>query len=298
MTSPTAPDTPESIATRGPGSLVTFFRMIKLSHSVFALPFALAAAFLASEGWPDPGILGKIVLACVFARTAAMAFNRWADARIDARNPRTASREIPAGKLKRSTVGWLTLLFAGLFIATAAWINPLAFALSPVALVVLLGYSLLKRFTSSTHLVLGLALGLSPVGAWIAIRGEFALVPVVLGLAVACWTAGFDVIYACQDVEFDRETGLHSLPEKLGIARALWVSRCLHVIAVGLLLLTGHLAALGVVYLVGVGLVAALLIYEQSLVRADDLSRVNLAFFTLNGLVSLVFMATVLIDRW
>ncbi len=270
--------------------------MIKLSHSIFALPFALAAAFLASEGWPDALILFKIVLACFFARTLAMAFNRWADAKIDAENPRTAVREIPQGLLRRSTVGWITVAFSILFVLTSYWINWLAFYLSPIALIILLGYSLLKRVTSNTHLFLGIALGLSPVGAWIAIKNEFALLPVVLGFSVACWTAGFDIIYSCQDADYDRKVGLHSIPSKVGIKNALWISRFLHLATVGLLISVGAIGDLGTYYYIGVGIVSAILTYEQCLVKPNDLSKVNLAFFTLNGIVSMVFMTTVILD--
>ncbi len=279
---------------RGARSLAVFLEMVKVSHSIFALPFAVSALFLASGGLPDLAVLAKVVLAVIFARTAAMAFNRWADADIDARNPRTHSRAIPAALLSRTFVGIAAFAGAAAFVLTAAWINRLAFALSPLVLAVLLGYSYTKRFTRLSHLVLGLALGLSPLGAWVAARGEVALLPAILGAAVLFWTAGFDVIYACQDVDFDRKEGLRSIPERWGVARALAASRLLHALTVALLIGVGRLGNLGWVYAAGVAVVAGLLIYEHSLVRAGDLSRVNQAFFTVNGIVSLAFMAAVI----
>ena len=282
-----------------------FLGEIRVAHSIFALPFAIAAAFMASDlppypleddGSPFLPLLGKIILACFFARTAAMAFNRFCDAEIDARNPRTANRALPAGRLSAAFMLGATVLSTLAFVATAWWINRLAFALSPVALLVLLGYSYSKRFTSFSHLILGAALGLSPLGAWIAVRAEIELLPVLLGVAVLLWTAGFDIIYACQDHEFDREEGLRSIPNRLGVARALIVSRLFHVLTVGLLLGIGLLSRYGAPYHAGVALVAALLIYEHSIVRPGDLSRVNVAFFTLNGLVSLFFMTSVILQ--
>ncbi len=276
--------------------LLAFLEAIKLSHSIFALPFAVAAAFLAAGGLPAWPVLGKVLLAVVLARTAAMSFNRWADAEIDAANPRTAARAIPSGLLSKSFVGGAGLLSCLGFVAVAAWINSLAFALSPIAVAVLLGYSYSKRFTAFSHLILGLALGLSPVGAWIAVRGEIALPAVTLGLAVVFWTAGFDIIYACQDRSFDVEYGLHSLPRRLGIARALLLTRVFHVLTAVLLVFVGLQADLGIIYALGVGCVVALLVYENSLVKVDDFSRVNAAFFTMNGLVSLVFVAAVILQ--
>ncbi len=279
---------------RGARSMGVFLEMVKVSHSIFALPFAVSALFLASGGFPSLPVLGKVVLAVVFARTAALAFNRWADADIDALNPRTRSRAIPAALLSRPQVGIAALLSGAVFVLTAAWINRLAFALSPVVLVVLLGYSYTKRFTRLSHLVLGLALGLSPLGAWVAARGEVALLPAVLGAAVLFWTAGFDIIYACQDVDFDRKEGLRSIPERWGVARALAAARILHAFTVALLIGVGYLGGLDWVYGAGVAVVALLLIYEHSLVRPEDLSRVNQAFFTVNGIVSLAYMAAVI----
>ena len=281
---------------KGFASIGVFLEMIKVSHSIFALPFALTAAVLAADGLPDWLLVVKIIIACVFARTAAMAFNRWADHLVDARNPRTSSRAIPAGALSATSVLVAAVASAALFVFNAYLINSLAFALSPVALVVLFGYSFTKRFTQLSHLVLGVALGLSPIGAWIAVRGEFHILPVLLGLAVLFWTAGFDVIYACQDVEFDRKNDLHSLPSRWGSRRALWISRGFHAVTIALLIAVGIVGALGIAFAIGVALVATLLTYEQLLVRPDDLSKVNVAFFTLNGCVSLVFMLMTIVD--
>jgi 4-hydroxybenzoate polyprenyltransferase len=273
---------------------VLYGRMIKVAHSVFALPFALASAALAArEGFRWPQVLW-IVVAMVGARSAAMGFNRLADHEIDARNPRTAARELPAGVLKRSEVWALVLLSAAALVFAAAMLNPLCLALSPIALAIVFGYSYTKRFTALSHLVLGLALAVAPVGAWLAIRGTFSSVPVLIGLAVLFWVAGFDVIYACQDAEFDRAAGLHSMPARLGIARALAVARVLHVLAVGLLAAVHPAAGLHPLYLGGVAAIACILAYEHSLVHADDLSRVDAAFFTMNGWVSVLYLAVTL----
>jgi len=270
---------------------LVYGRMIKFSHSVFALPFALASAAVAANGrvpWPE---LPWIVLAMIGARSAAMGFNRLADQAIDARNPRTAGRELPRGLLSRREVWLFVGLSALALVGAAAMLNPLCLLLSPVALLVVLGYSYTKRFTSLSHLVLGLALSIAPVGAWLAVRGRFDLPPVVLALAVLCWVAGFDTIYSCQDVDFDRREGLRSLPALLGIRRALTVARLLHVAAVVLLAALYTLAPLHPVYLAGVAAVAALLVYEHSLVSADDLSRVDAAFFAVNGWIAVGYLA-------
>jgi len=272
-----------------------FCEAIKVSHSIFALPFAVASAFIASGGWPQLRLLALIVAAVVLARTSAMAFNRWADARIDLENPRTRGRAVPAGLLGRSTMLAAAALSALGFVGICAAINPLAFALSPVALGVILGYSFTKRFTWLSHAVLGLALGLSPMGAWVAVRGEVAVLPALLGLAVLLWTAGFDIIYACQDTDFDVRSGLHSIPARFGNRRALRLSKALHVAVVILLAAVGVIAGLRWPYALGVACVAVLLVREHSVVSPEDLSRVDMAFFTLNGLVSLVFMASVII---
>ncbi len=279
------------------GKLGTFLESIKFSHSIFALPFALATFFMAGSEGVSWSLLAKIVAACVLARTAAMSFNRLADARVDRLNPRTSSRAVPAGELSRTFMAGATITACCLFALCCWWINSLALYLCPLALLVLLGYSYTKRFTSLCHLFLGLALGLSPVGVWVAVHEKIELLPVLLGLAVAFWTAGFDVIYACQDYDFDRREGLHSIPAKLGLPAALFISRLFHLLTVGLLLSLGLQAEFGTFYWLGTGIVAVLLAYEQSLVKAGDLSRVNLAFFTLNGIVSLVFMTSVILEK-
>ena len=271
------------------GAFVETMKMIKIEHSVFALPYALVAAVLAARGLPEPRVILLVVAAMVCARSAAMAFNRLVDAPIDAANPRTAVRSIPAGRLSRAYATGFTLLTAGLFIFIAYLLNPLAFALSPLVLTVLLGYSLTKRFTSLCHFVLGLALGLSPLGAWIAVTGSADWVPVLLGLAVLLWTAGFDIIYACQDIGFDREHRLHSVPATFGISRSLFLSRALHAIMLAVLVWFGIHLSLSWLYWIGLAIVAACLVYEHSLVWGGSLERVDLAFFTMNGVVSLVF---------
>jgi len=267
-------------------------RMIKIEHSIFALPFALVAAFLAASGFPTLRTLGLILAAMVLARSAAMAFNRVVDAEIDAANPRTASRSIPAGRLSRTYAWTFTLVCVLLFVGVAWLLNPLAFYLSPFVLAVLLGYSYSKRFTALCHFILGIALGLAPLGAWIAVTGSFSWLPVLLGVAVMGWTAGFDIIYACQDMEFDRDHHLHSIPETLGVARSLVLSRLLHVTMIGLLIWFGLHLQMVWPYWVGIALVVACLVYEHSLVWGGNLEKVDMAFFTMNGVVSLVFGVT------
>lgn len=271
-----------------------FLEMIKFEHTVFALPFALTGALLGARGLPTARQLLLIVAAAVCARTAAMSFNRWADAHYDALNPRTSQRAIPQGLLTKRFALGATILSALGFLVCAYALNYLAFLLSPVALFVLLGYSYTKRFTSLSHFVLGLALGIAPAGAWIAVRGTLELPAVLLSLAVLSWVAGFDLIYACQDVEFDRRYGLYSVPARLGIPRALKLSALLHSFTVVLLLAVGLVAALGVFYFFGVACVGALFCYEHRLVHPEDLSRLDVAFFTANswvGMIVLVFTA-------
>jgi 4-hydroxybenzoate polyprenyltransferase len=231
-----------------------------------------------------------IVVAMVGARSAAMGFNRLADQAIDARNPRTAGRELPRGVLSRASVWVFVLVSAAALVAAAAMLNPLCLALSPVALAVVFGYSYTKRFTSLSHLALGLALGIAPVGAWLAVRGRFELTPIVLGVAVLAWVAGFDTIYACQDAEFDRRVGLHSLPARLGIGPALRTARVFHAIAAVHLLALYALEPLHPLYLAGVACVAGGLLYEHSLVKPLDLSRVDAAFFLVNGWISVGYL--------
>jgi 4-hydroxybenzoate polyprenyltransferase len=270
--------------------------MIKFPHTVFALPFAIMSAFLAAGGVPTARQLFWILLCMVGARSAAMSFNRIADARIDARNPRTASRAIPAGRLSVAETAAFMLAMIALFVFSASRLNRLAFILSPVALAIILGYSYTKRFTTYSHFLLGLALAIAPVGAWIAINEEFHIVALLLGLAVLLWTAGFDIIYACQDVDFDRREGLYSAPKRWGVSGALVLSAVLHAAMVVVLLAVMAVAGLGIVYLVGVLLVSVLLLYEHYIVKPGDLSRVNTAFFNINGLVSLLLMVLTIVD--
>lgn len=261
--------------------------MIKFEHTLFALPFALMSALLAADGLPPGRVLFWILVAMVGVRSSGMAFNRLVDHALDARNPRTAVRALPAGQLSRAQVWSFVAATTALFLLAAAQLNPLTLLLSPVALAVVWGYSFTKRFSPFCHLVLGLALGIAPSGAWIAVRGTLDPPPMLLTTAVLLWVGGFDVIYACQDVEFDRREGLRSIPERLGIAGALRLSSAMHAAAVTLLLALPLLAPLGAVYYAGVAAVAALLVYEHGLVKPDDLSRVDAAFFTVNGGVSL-----------
>ena len=276
--------------------LKIILEMIKFEHTIFALPFAVMSAFIAADGVPSLAKCGWILVAMVGARSCAMAFNRLADAEFDSMNPRTAMRAIPAGLITKSAVWIFTIISAGLLVLAAWRLNPLAFALSPVALAVVMGYSYTKRFTVFSHFWLGLSLSISPVGAWIAIQGSFALPPIILCLVVLLWTAGFDIIYACQDVNFDKMHGLRSIPAKLGIRWSLWLSSALHVIAVLLLLGIPLLVELGTFYYIGVGIVVLIFVYEHAIVKPTDLSRVNLAFFTLNGMISLVLMALSIAD--
>ncbi len=278
--------------------VVSYGRMIRFPHSVFALPFALTAAALAAQrSGITAGQVLWIVVAMVAARSAAMGFNRLVDHAIDARNPRTAGRELPRGVLSRREVLAFIVLSSAVLVLAAGMLNPLCLALSPVALAIVFGYSYTKRLTAGSHLVLGLALAVAPVGAWLAVRGQLDTVPIVLGLAVLLWVAGFDTIYACQDVAFDRAEALLSLPARLGMAPALMAARGMHVLAVLLLLSLYWLAPLHPVYLVGVAGVAVLLSWEHTLVRPDDLSRVMLAF-NVNGWVSAGYFAFTLAAVW
>lgn len=277
--------------------------MIKIEHSIFALPFAMIGMIWGSRSafgalWPGFWTFGWIVVAMVACRSAAMAYNRIADREIDAVNPRTKMRAIPAGLLTLRHASLFFYASCAIFVVAAAMLNPLALALSPVALGITLLYSITKRFTPLCHFVLGLSLGIAPAAAWIASTGrlEWPILPIVA--AVLFWTAGFDLIYSLQDEEFDRDHGLRSLPQTLGKARALVVSRICHVLAVACLALGGWAVGVGVVWYLGVLFAAGLLAYEQSLVRPSDLSKVNLAFFTLNGFVSLGLFAFALVDGW
>ena len=266
--------------------------MIKWEHSVFALPFALCGAMLAAGGWPSAHQLGWIVVAMVTARSAAMAFNRLADATIDAANPRTRSRALPAGVLTPAFVGSFVALSCAIFVYASFQLNRLAFLLSPVALAIVLLYSYTKRFTRWSHLALGLALGIAPAAAWIAVRGSLDARILLLTAAVTFWVGGFDVLYSCQDYEFDRREGLYSIPARFGIARSLWISRALHAGAFAALVALYFLTNLGTLAIAGVIATGALLIYQHTLVRAGDLSRLNAAFFTTNAFVSVILLLT------
>ncbi len=283
---------------RGVRQTRIILEMIKFEHTVFMLPFALMAAVVASQHhWPVFwSKLPWILLAMVGARSSAMAFNRLVDREYDARNPRTATRALPAGLLTVPQVVLFTIISAALLVLAAYRLNPLAFALSPVALLLALGYSYTKRFTAFSHFFLGLALAVAPVGAWIAITGRTDPPALWLGGAVVCWLFGFDILYALQDTEFDQTNGLHSMPAKLGNVRALLVSRVSHFVMVGLLVMVGLSAGLGLVYFIAVGLVTLMIAYEQSLVKANDLSKLNLAFFTLNGYISVGLFVLTLAD--
>jgi 4-hydroxybenzoate polyprenyltransferase len=267
--------------------------MIKWEHSIFALPFALCGAMLAAGGLPTAHQLAWIIVAMVAARSAAMAFNRLADAAIDAANPRTRTRALPAGHLTPAFVATFVVISSAIFVGAAAQLNRLSLLLSPVALAVLLLYSYTKRVTRWSHLVLGFALGIAPSAAWIAVRGSLDPRILLLTAAVTFWVAGFDVLYACQDFDFDRQTGLHSIPRFLGIGRALWAARVFHLIMLLLLISLVFAFGLGKLALAGVAVVAALLAYEHSVVSPKDLSKLNAAFFTMNGVISVVFLAFV-----
>lgn len=270
--------------------------MIKWEHSVFALPFALCGAMLAASGWPSAVQLVWIIVAMVAARSAAMAFNRLADVEIDAANPRTRTRALPAGRLSTGFVSGFVVISCALLVFAAARLNRLALELSPVAIAVLLLYSYTKRFMRWSHLVLGFALGIAPAAAWIAVRGSLDPRILLLTAAVTCWVAGFDVLYACQDFEFDCSHGLFSVPRFLGIARSLWFARSLHLLMLALLVSLIPAFGLGKIAIAGVLTVALLLAYEHSLVRANDLSRLNAAFFTMNGVISVVFFVFIAAD--
>lgn len=274
------------------GRVRTYMDLVRFSHTVFALPFAVMALFLAYPGrFPELRTTLLILVCLVAARTAAMAYNRLVDRDIDERNPRTRSRHLPAGLVSAREVLLVVVASSLVFVIATLFLNRLAFALSFPVLFVLLGYSHAKRFTAASHYVLGLALGLAPLGVWVAARGAVDSsywTPAVLGLSVLLWVAGFDILYSCQDVAFDRDAGLHSVPARLGVRRSLWVARVSHLSMVLCLLAVAWLASLGWLYLSGVAMAALLLLYEHRLVRPDDLSKINVAFFTVNGCISLL----------
>jgi 4-hydroxybenzoate polyprenyltransferase len=271
------------------GKIRTTLEMIKFEHSVFALPFALTGAMLAVRGWPAWRQILWLIVAMVGARSAAMAFNRIADLKFDSLNPRTQVRALPKGLLSVRFTAAFTAISCALLMFAAWELNPLAFMLSPVAIAILLGYSYTKRFTVISHLILGFCLGMSPIAAWVALRGDLSLAVLLLGAAVTLWVAGFDIIYACQDVEFDHRLGLHSIPKRFGIAPALYISAALHVGMLALLVMVARMEHLGWIALAGLAVVSVLLACEHAIVKPSDLSRVNAAFFTINGYISIFF---------
>ena len=283
------------------GSLSTYLSFVRFSHTVFALPFALSGALLAAREAPVTSVewmtIGWILVAMVAARSAAMGFNRLADARFDALNPRTANRELPRGAM-RTREATLFVAASSLVFVFAAWrLNPICFALSPVALAIVFWYSLAKRYTTWTQLFLGLAMAVAPVGGWLAVGGRGGWEPWLLGLAIGAWVGGFDVLYACQDLEFDRAHGLQSIPVRFGVRASLAISRLMHLVAVASLAGLAWIAPLPAFYLAGVAVVALLLAYEQSLVRADDLSQVKRAF-DMNGYVGILYFLVLAASIW
>ncbi len=281
------------------GRTLHYFSLVKFSHTVFAMPFALAGYFIGATG-PGYGFSLRtflLVLACmVFARSAAMAFNRWADLKYDSLNPRTAVREIPSGKITPRQAMVFVVASSLLFIISAGLLNRLTLVLSPVALAVILGYSYTKRFTPLCHLVLGLGLSLAPIGAYIAVTGHFAVLPLIYSFIVLTWVSGFDIIYSLQDDQFDRETGLYSIPAVMSRGKALGVSIFLHVVTVALVVLAGLIGGSGLIYLAGAAIFIIMLVYQHLIVKPDDLSRVDLAFGTTNGIAGVIFGLAVVLD--
>ncbi len=276
-----------------------YLSLIKFEHTIFAMPFAVISLLVASDGRPDPLTLLWVMVAMVGARSAAMAFNRLVDARIDADNPRTDDRHIPAGLISRSGAAIFVLLSAALLVFAAYMLNPLCFKLSPIALVVVLAYSYMKRVTPLAHLFLGLGLGIAPVGAWLAVTGQFAAFPLWLSAAVMFWVAGFDTIYGCQDAQYDRKVGLHSLASSFGVEKALIFSRVFHVLSVAFMAGAFRRAeSLGLVSLVAVVVMIGLLGWEQSLVRGGDLRRIDKAFFEINSWIGMMLLVAVLVDLY
>jgi 4-hydroxybenzoate polyprenyltransferase len=280
------------------GPLRHFLDAIKFEHTVFALPFAYVAMVLAADGWPGWRVLGWVTLAMVGARTLAMSVNRIADRWLDAKNPRTRGRHLPAGLLAPAQVGAAAVAAGALLLVSAWMLNPLCLALAPLAVLFLVGYSYTKRFTWLSHWILGFTDGIAAAGGWIAVRGAFDPPVFILWFALTVWIAGFDLIYACQDVAFDRAEGLHSVPARFGIAAALRVAQVCHVLTVGAFVLLGWTMGLGILYWAGVIAVAGLLVYEHSLVSPGDLSRLDVAFFNVNGYIAVILLAAVLAGRW
>lgn len=270
--------------------------MVRIEHTIFALPFAFLGAFLAVRGIPDLRQTGWIILAMIGARSAAMAFNRLVDMPFDSRNPRTANRALPRKQLSKGFVILFIAISSAMLVFAAAMLNPLSMKLCPLALGIIFFYSYTKRFTWFAHMFLGVALACAPIGAWIALKGSISSAPLILGFAVALWVAGFDIIYSCQDVEFDRNESLFSIPKRFGIRAALWISGILHLIMLGILAFLFVQEGMGIIGFSGLVIVGLLLAYEHRLVRPTDLSRANTAFFTINGWISILLCVTTAID--
>lgn len=279
-------------------SFFAFIKMIKLEHSLFALPFAFVGMILAANGLPSWDIILWVVVAMVGARSAAMGVNRYADAEIDARNPRTASREIPAGNISKKATLFYILLSLALYFTAAFMLNRLTAILSPIPVLIFILYAYAKRFTNFCHVILGIALGLAPICAWIAVTGSIDTAPFILGSAVILWVAGFDILYAIQDIEYDRKEGLYSIPAVFGTGGSLIIARILHFAAICLFISLMAFTNLGYVYLAGVLLSGALMAYEHSLVSKDELSKLNMAFFNMNAYISITIMIFTIIDIW
>lgn len=274
----------------------TYLRMIKFSHSIFALPFAFTSAIIASAGIPELKQIFWIIVAMVGARSGAMGLNRIIDIDIDRKNPRTASRELPQGIISLTEALVFVVVSFGLMIFSAYMLNPLCLKLSPVAIIVLILYSYTKRFTWASHFVLGLAIAAAPLGAWIAVRGTLDIEIIVLGIAIVFWLAGFDILYALQDIDFDKEHGLYSIPKRFGISKSLYLSRTFHIITFMLFVINGLIFELSGFYWAGILITAGLLLYEHSLIKKDDLRKLNMAFFNMNGYISMTIFIFTLMD--
>ncbi|PLX69627.1 MAG: 4-hydroxybenzoate octaprenyltransferase [Denitrovibrio sp.] len=274
----------------------TFLSMIKVEHTLFALPFAFTGMFLAAKGIPSFMTIFWVVVAVLGARSGAMGFNRVADAKIDARNPRTAGRDIPAGRISMKEATLYTFISFGVYFFAAYMLNPLCLILSPVPFLVFILYSYTKRFTALCHIVLGVALGIAPIGAWVAVTGSLNFGIIMLGLAVLFWVSGFDIVYACQDIDFDRDEGLFSIPRYLGLRNSLYLARVFHVIAFLIFLYTWSYFDLGFIYLVGILLTGGFMVYQHSIIKPEDLSRLDMAFFGLNAYISVSICVFTFVD--
>lgn len=286
---------------RDVSTISKYMSLVKIHHTIFSLPFAMIGFFLAvksTNSLPDLRTLGLIVLCVLFARNAAMGFNRYVDRHIDKKNPRTALREIPREAIRPGSALFFVIANALLFMASAGLLNTLCLVLSPVALAVVLGYSFTKRFTSLSHMVLGMGLALAPIGAYLAVTAKFNVVPLLYSFCVLFWVAGFDIIYALQDVDFDKNENLHSIPVRLGIVNSLWLSMGLHLLSIALVVTAGFLYPFGSIYWAGCLVFTVLIIYQHILVKPNDLSKVNLAFFTLNGIASIIYAVFVITDLY